>query len=55
MGGMTSVFDTKRMTVVLQRPADLPLEVVILLIGGMIMLLTGIVLFAVSQHVAPYY
>lgn len=49
------MFDTKRMTVVLLRPADLPLEVVILLIGGMIMLLTGIVLFAVSQNVAPYY
>ncbi len=35
--------------------ADIPLEVVILLIGGMAMLIAGIVLFLVSDGVLPYY
>jgi hypothetical protein len=35
--------------------ADLPLEVVILLIAGMMLLITGILLFPVSAGVLPYY
>jgi len=37
------------------READLPLEVVILLIAGMMMLIAGMVLFPVSAGVLPYY
>ena len=35
--------------------ADLPLDVVILLIAGLMMLITGILLFPVSSGVLPYY
>lgn len=35
--------------------ADIPLEVVILLIGGIAMLITGIVLLFVSEGLIPYY
>ena len=37
------------------KEADLPLEVVILLIGGMALLITGILLFPVSDGTLPYY
>jgi hypothetical protein len=37
------------------KEANLPLEVVILLIGGMTMLITGILLFPVSAGSLPYY
>lgn len=37
------------------KEADLPLEVVILLIAGMTMLITGVLLFPVSTRVLPYY
>ncbi|OPY65454.1 MAG: hypothetical protein A4E57_03184 [Syntrophorhabdaceae bacterium PtaU1.Bin034] len=37
------------------KKADLPLEVVILLIAGLIMLITGIFLFPVSAGALPYY
>lgn len=37
------------------KQADLPLEVVILLIGGMALLITGILLFPVSEGALPYY
>lgn len=40
---------------VLFKEADLPLEVVILIIGGMAMLLTGVLLFPVSEGTLPYY
>ncbi|MDQ7825067.1 MAG: hypothetical protein RDV48_19860 [Candidatus Eremiobacteraeota bacterium] len=39
----------------LLRKADLPLEVVILLIAGMMMLITGALLFPVSEGALPYY
>jgi hypothetical protein len=39
----------------LSREVDLPLEVVILLIAGMAMLITGVVLFPVSSGILPYY
>jgi len=37
------------------KEADLPLEVVILIIGGMAMLITGALLFPVSDGTLPYY
>ncbi len=37
------------------KKADLPLEVVILLVGGMTLLISGALLFAVSAGVLPYY
>ncbi len=37
------------------RKADLPLEVVILIIGGMTMLITGVLLFPVSVGALPFY
>ncbi len=37
------------------KEADLPLEVVILIIGGMAMLITGVLLFPVSYGMLPYY
>lgn len=37
------------------KEADLPLEVVILIIGGMAMLITGVLLFPVSDGTLPYY
>jgi hypothetical protein len=37
------------------RKADLPLEVVILLVAGLIMLITGVLLFPVSAGTLPYY
>jgi hypothetical protein len=37
------------------KEADLPLEVVILIIGGMAMLITGVLLFPVSYGSLPYY
>ena len=37
------------------KEADLPLEVVILLLGGMALLITGVLLFPVSVGVLPYY
>lgn len=37
------------------KKADLPLEVVILLIAGMMMLITGVLLFPVSAGALPYY
>lgn len=37
------------------KEADLPLEVVILLIAGLIFLITGVLLFPVSQGMLPYY
>ncbi|MHC1696922.1 MAG: hypothetical protein AB9919_02415 [Geobacteraceae bacterium] len=37
------------------KEADLPLEVVILTIGGMAMLITGVLLFPVSDGTLPYY
>lgn len=37
------------------KEADLPLEVVILIIGGMAMLITGVLLFPVSGGTLPYY
>lgn len=37
------------------READLPLEVVILLIAGMMLLITGVLLFPVSAGALPYY
>jgi hypothetical protein len=37
------------------KEADLPLEVVILIIGGMAMLITGVLLFPVSEGTLPYY
>jgi len=40
---------------VLFKEADLPLEVVILIIGGMAMLITGALLFPVSDGTLPYY
>ncbi len=39
----------------LLRQADLPLEVVILLIGGITLLTTGVLLFPVSNGTLPYY
>ncbi len=36
------------------RKADLPLEVVILVIGGMTMIITGVLLFPVSRGLLPY-
>jgi len=43
------------MKLVLLKKADLPLEVVILLIGSMTMMITGILLFPVSEGSLPYY
>jgi len=40
---------------VVLREADLPLEVVILLVAGMAFLIAGILLFPVSSGVLPYY
>lgn len=37
------------------KEADLPLEVVILMVGGMAMLITGVLLFPVSDGTLPYY
>ncbi|MDD2338425.1 MAG: hypothetical protein PHD01_17855 [Geobacteraceae bacterium] len=37
------------------KEADLPLEVVILIIGGMAMLIVGVLLFPVSNGTLPYY
>ena len=37
------------------KEADLPLEVVILMVGGMAMLITGVLLFPVSSGTLPYY
>jgi hypothetical protein len=37
------------------READLPLEVVILLVAGMMLLITGVLLFPVSAGALPYY
>lgn len=37
------------------KEADLPLEVVILMVGGMAMLITGVLLFPVSGGTLPYY
>jgi hypothetical protein len=39
----------------LLREADLPLEVVILLVAGMTMLITGVLLFPISTGALPYY
>ena len=39
----------------LLKEADLPLEVVILLVAGMTMLITGVLLFPVSTGALPYY
>ena len=46
---------TNQMKCLVFREADLPLEVVILLIGGMTLLITGFLLFPVSMGVLPYY
>ncbi len=46
---------TNRTECVIFKEADLPLEVVILLIGGMALLITGVLLFAVSAGALPYY
>lgn len=37
------------------KETDIPLEVVILLIGGMALLITGVLLFPVSNGALPYY
>jgi len=42
-------------TVTMLKETDLPIEVVILLIAGMTMLITGILLFPVSAGTLPYY
>lgn len=42
-------------TMLKEKETDLPLEVVILLIAGMTMLITGILLFPVSAGALPYY
>jgi len=44
-----------RVKYLLFQEADLPLEVVILLIGGMALLITGVLLFPVSVGALPYY
>jgi hypothetical protein len=49
---LTNTNTTERMVF---READLPLEVVILLIGGMALVITGILLFPVSGGALPYY
>lgn len=46
---------TKVMECALLREADLPLEVVILTVGGMTMLTAGILLFPVSYGTLPFY
>ena len=46
---------TNRTECALFKEADLPLEVVILLIAGMTMLITGVLLFPVSAGALPYY
>lgn len=46
---------TKVMECALLREADLPLEVVILTVGGMTMLTAGILLFPVSDGALPFY
>jgi hypothetical protein len=47
--------NTNRTECLVLREADLPLEVVILLIGGMALLITGALLFPVSKGTLPYY
>src|SRR5512138_122221 len=49
------MYKTNGTECVVFREADLPLEVVILIIGGMAMLITGILLFPVSDGTLPYY
>jgi hypothetical protein len=46
---------TNRTECVVFKEADLPLEVVILMVGGMAMLITGVLLFPVSDGTLPYY
>jgi len=46
---------TNKKEPVIFKEADIPLEVVILMIGGMAMLMTGILLFPVYKGMLPYY
>jgi len=47
--------DGQRFSSLLPERADLPLEVALLLIAGMMMLIAGILLFPVSAGALPFY